>query len=187
MKFFVPPQTVFYPKNDEQDPDLLAEYANMLSQPDIADRKAAFARMQKFAEALHLEVQSLGALPLPPSLWHWDGLARTPRGVYELRMDLADKPAVADAASLLALEHRYYPDALPNSYIEAAERLPEVQKVLWFARFPVTRFHKEGQDAIVEISDLRFPQVRRDRPASFTYRVRLDEAGRVISQGWLRN
>jgi len=47
MKFFVPPQTVFYPKNDEQDPDLLAEYANMLSQPDIADRKAAFARMQK--------------------------------------------------------------------------------------------------------------------------------------------
>ena len=47
MKFFVPPQTVFYPKNDEQDPDLLAEYASMLSQPDIADRKAAFARMQK--------------------------------------------------------------------------------------------------------------------------------------------
>jgi len=47
MKFFVPPQTVFYPKNDEQDPDLLKGYADMLSQPDIADRKAAFARMQK--------------------------------------------------------------------------------------------------------------------------------------------
>jgi peptide/nickel transport system substrate-binding protein len=46
-KFFVPPQTVFYPKNDEQDPDLLKDYADMLSQPDIADRKAAFARMQK--------------------------------------------------------------------------------------------------------------------------------------------
>ena len=46
-KFFVPPQTVFYPKNDEQDPDLLKDYADMLNQPDIADRKAAFARMQK--------------------------------------------------------------------------------------------------------------------------------------------
>lgn len=148
---------------------------------------AAFARMQKFAEAWHLEVQSLGALPLPPSLWHWDGLVRTPRGVYELRMNLADKPAAGDAASLLALEHRYYPDAPPNSFIEAAQRLPEVQTVLWFARFPVTRFHKEGAEAVVEISDLRFPQVRRDRPASFTYRVRLDQAGRVISQGWVRN
>jgi peptide/nickel transport system substrate-binding protein len=47
MKFFVPPQTVFYPKNDVQDPDLLAAYDDMLSKPDIADRKAAFARMQK--------------------------------------------------------------------------------------------------------------------------------------------
>jgi len=35
-----------------------------------------------------LEVQSRGALPFPPSLWHWDGLVLTPRGVYELRMNL---------------------------------------------------------------------------------------------------
>ena len=47
MKFFVPPQTVFYPKDDVQDPDLLKDYADMLGQPDIADRKAAFAHMQK--------------------------------------------------------------------------------------------------------------------------------------------
>jgi peptide/nickel transport system substrate-binding protein len=46
-KFFVPPQTVFYPKNDEQDPDLLKDYADMLNQPDVADRKAAFAHMQR--------------------------------------------------------------------------------------------------------------------------------------------
>ena len=46
-KFFVPPQTVFYPKNDQQDPDLLRLYDDMLSKPDIADRKAAFAEMQK--------------------------------------------------------------------------------------------------------------------------------------------
>lgn len=47
MKFFVPPQTVFYPKNDEQDPDLVRLYNDMLSKPDVADRKAAFAEMQK--------------------------------------------------------------------------------------------------------------------------------------------
>jgi len=32
----------------------------------------------------------IGALPLPPSLWHWDGLVRAPRGVYEMRMDLSE-------------------------------------------------------------------------------------------------
>jgi membrane-bound metal-dependent hydrolase YbcI (DUF457 family) len=142
----------------------------------------ALSRIQKFAELDRLRVESIGALPLPPSLWHWDGLVRTERGVYELRMDLADKPA--NDGALLALEHRYYPDAPPNSYIEVAKRLPEVQKVLWFSRFPVTRFHKEGDVAVVEISDIRFVQTRRDRPASFTYRVRLRTDGNVLWQGW---
>ena len=145
--------------------------------------RVALARIQRFAELDHLQVASIGALPLPPSLWHWDGLVRTERGVYELRMDLADKQ-VKDG-EVLALEHRYYPDAPPNSYIDAAKRLPEVQKVLWFARFPVTRFRREGDQAIVEIADVRFAPVRRDRPAAFTYRVRLSADGNVLSQGWV--
>jgi membrane-bound metal-dependent hydrolase YbcI (DUF457 family) len=143
----------------------------------------AFARIQKFADLDHLQVQSIGALPLPPSLWHWDGLVRTPHGVYELRMDLSDIPA--NDIDLLAREHHYYPDAYPNSYIDAARRMPEIQNVLWFARFPVTRFHKEGDVAVVEFSDIRFVQTHRDRPASFTYRVRLDANGNVLSKGWV--
>ena len=142
----------------------------------------ALSRIQKFAELDRLQVESIGALPLPPSLWRWDGLVRTARGVYEQRMDLADKPV--NDGELLALEYHYYPDAPPNSYIEVAKRLPEVQKVLWFSRFPVTRFHKEGDVAVVEISDIRFIQTRRDRPPSFTYRVRFGTDGNVLSQGW---
>jgi hypothetical protein len=144
----------------------------------------AFSRIQKFAELDNLQVESIGALPLPPSLWHWDGLVRIDRGVYELRMDLADKPA--NDGELLALEHHYYPDAPPNSYIEVAKRLPEVQKVLWFSRFPVTRFHKEGEVAVVEISDIRFVQTRRDRAAPFTYRVSFGSDGKVLWQGWVK-
>jgi membrane-bound metal-dependent hydrolase YbcI (DUF457 family) len=144
----------------------------------------AFSRIQRFAALEHLQVESIGALPLPPSLWHWDGLVRIDRGVYELRMDLADKPA--NDEELLALEHHYYPDAPPNSYIEVAKGLPEVQKVLGFSRFPVTRFHKEGDVGIVEISDIRFVQMRRDRPAPFTYRVSFGSDGRVLSQGWVK-
>lgn len=152
---------------------------------------AALARVKTFAAWEHLDVQSLGALPLPPSLWHWDGLVRTPHGVYELRMDLAEKVFSATdttspgSAETPDLEYRFYPEAFPNSYIEAAKRLPEVQKVLWFARFPVTRFRKEGREAVVEISDLRFTAVRPGRAASFTYRVRFGADGSVISQGWI--
>ena len=152
---------------------------------------SALDRVKKFAAFEHLEAESLGALPLPPSLWHWDGLIRGPRGVYELRMDLSEKAAAMDTSANGAqndppIKYSYFLDAFPNSYIDAAKRLPEVQKVLWFSRFPVTRFHKEGTDAVVEISDLRFPKVRPDRPSSFTYRVRMDADGNVLSQGWAK-
>jgi membrane-bound metal-dependent hydrolase YbcI (DUF457 family) len=142
--------------------------------------RAALERVEKFASVFHLQVESLGALPLPPSLWHWDGLVNTPQGVYDVRLDLSERQ------DLSSVEHRYYPDAIPNQYIDAAKRLPEVQKVYWFSRFPVTRFHKEGGNAIVEIYDARFPQISRDRPAAFTYRVKMDESAKVISQGWER-
>lgn len=145
--------------------------------------QAALNRIQKFAELEHLQVQSIGALPLPPSMWHWDGLVRTERGVYELRMDLTSKRPTD--AELVSQEHRYFPDAPENSFIDAAKRLPQVQKFLWFARFPVTRFHKEDEEAVVEISDVRFPRVRQGRPASFTYRVRFAADGNVLSQGWV--
>jgi len=142
--------------------------------------RTALERVEKFASVFHLQVESLGALPLPPSLWHWDGLVNTPQGVYDVRLDLSERQ------DLSSVEHRYYPDAIPNQYIDAAKRLPEVQKVYWFSRFPVTRFHKEGGNAIVEIYDARFPQISRDRPAAFTYRVKMDESAKVISQGWER-
>ena len=150
----------------------------------------ALTRVDDFASRLRLEVQSRGALPFPPSLLNWDGLVLTPRGVYEMRMDLSGGPAIAQAASGspedTALTYRFYPDSPENSFIEAARQLPEVKTVLWFSRFPVTRFRKEGDEAVVEISDLRFAQTRTDRPAAFTYRVRFDANGKLLSQGWVR-
>jgi hypothetical protein len=84
------------------------------------------------------------------------------------------------------LEYRFYPEALSNAYIDAARRLPEVQQVLWFSRFPVTRFRKEGSDVIVEISDMRFASRRPGRLPGFTYRVRFSGDGSVLSHGWAR-
>lgn len=146
----------------------------------------AFERITRFAAEENLEIQAIGALPLPPSLWHWDGLVRAPRGVYEVRMDLSDGLLKKTDPSAEVITRTYYPDAPANEYIEMARQLPNVQKDLWFARFPVTRFHKEGGDAVVEFSDLRFPQSRRGEPAAFTYQVRFSSDGKVLSQGWLR-
>jgi membrane-bound metal-dependent hydrolase YbcI (DUF457 family) len=148
---------------------------------------AALGRVKNFASLQKLEVTSMGALPFPPSLWRWDGLVRTPRGVYELRMDLSEKSAfeaAANPAEQLPLEYRFYPEAYPNVYIEAAKELSAVQKILWFDRFPVTRFDQEGGDAVVEFCDMRFPQTRRGHAAPFTYRVRFGPVGNVLEQGW---
>jgi len=49
----------------------------------------------------------------------------------------------------------------------------------------VTRFHKEGDEAIVEISDVRFSRSSTGRPPAFTYRVRFGADGNVVSQGWV--
>lgn len=149
------------------------------------EHRAALARVEQFAVDLHLDATSRGALPFPPSLWHWDGLVLTPRGVYETRMDLSHTEHAPDGSDSAALNYRFYPDAPPNRYIDAAMRLREVQAVLWFSRFPVTRFHKEGDDAVVEISDLRFAQTSLNRPTAFTYRVRFDSEGNLLSQGWV--
>jgi membrane-bound metal-dependent hydrolase YbcI (DUF457 family) len=151
----------------------------------------ALERIQKIAAAENIEVQSIAALPFPPSLWHWDGLIRAPRGVYEVRMDLGESlfsnsATSGDPSSSAAIVHTYYPEAPTNSFIEKARTLPEVQEFFWFARFPVTRFHKEGSEAVVDFLDVRFPQIRRDRPPSFEYRVRLSADGEVLSQGWVK-
>jgi len=165
----------------------------------VVAHHSALSRVKNFAFMQKLDVQSMGALPVPPSLWRWDGLVRTAGGVYEVRMDLTQKspfeiPAGANPAEhaagiqseRAAIEYRFYPEANPNVYIKAAKELPQVQKVLWFDRFPVTRYHEEAGEPIVEFSDMRFPKIGRGRTPSFTYRVRFDPGGKVLDQAWFK-
>jgi len=151
----------------------------------------ALERVKSFVAFEKIQPEVFGALPYPPSLLNWDGLVRTSRGVYEFQIDLSKKNSFAVQmessvvdASAPAIEYKYLPDALENFWIARAKRLPEVQKVFWFARFPVTRFHMENGQAVVEISDARFPRMRPDRPGGFTYRVRFDAEGNVSAKGW---
>ncbi len=145
-----------------------------------AAHRAALRRVEQFAAGHGLRVERIGALPLPPSAAHWDGLIRTPDGVYQMRLRLGSGNPGAEP-----LVYRFFPDAPPNRYIEAARQLPRAQVYLWFARFPVFRFADRGDRKVVEISDLRFFG-RAGRPSPFSFRVTFDAAGQVIQQALAR-
>ncbi|HEY4977966.1 MAG TPA: metal-dependent hydrolase, partial [Candidatus Acidoferrum sp.] len=85
----------------------------------------ALQRIVEFANRENVQVENIGALPYPPSIWHWDGLIRGPRGVYELNMDLSegffDKGLYnASHSDPDVIQHKYYPDAFPNAFIDQA-------------------------------------------------------------------
>ena len=154
---------------------------------------AALERVKSFIALEQIQPEVYGALPFPPSFLRWDGLVRTSRGVYSLPIDLSKRSAFETATNIAPgdpgapiIEYKYSPDAPSNQWIERAKRLPEVQKVFWFSRFPVTHFHVENGQPTVEFSDLRFPSMRPDRAGGFTYRVQFDGEGNVVSKGWLR-
>jgi membrane-bound metal-dependent hydrolase YbcI (DUF457 family) len=139
-----------------------------------AAHHAALGRVKAFAAARGVPAEQVAALPLPPSAAGWDGLIRTPDGVWEARINLLSRAQP---------EFHFYMDAQANGYLDAARQLPRVHKYLWFARFPVYRFRERDGHAVVEISDLRFFG-RSTRLQPFTFRVEFDAAGRVVEQGW---
>ncbi len=136
----------------------------------------ALARVEHFAASRRLTVETIGALPAPPSLANWSGLIRTPEGVYQARIDLL-RPDPPD--------FRFFPDSPANAWLDAMRRLPAVKTYLWFARFPVFRQFNENGRAVVEMADLRFFAQRRGATA-FTYRVEFAADGSVAAQGWVR-
>jgi hypothetical protein len=137
--------------------------------------RAAVKRVEAYAGAKGLAVERIGAMPMPAWMAQWLGLIRTPQGVHVALFSLLDDGAprfefVADAAS--------------GADLAAVRSLPEVQTYLRFARFPTIQSSREAGQQIVELRDHRFAGRRRAGAAPFTYRIVLDERGRVLSQGW---
>ncbi len=137
---------------------------------------AALKRVQAFADANHISVHRMGALPIPPSLLDWMGLIRAEGGVYEARFDLRNsQPPVFYAIA----------DSPPNPLIARARTLEEVRTYFWFARFPMIHYIAGGNREIVEFSDLRFFDRSGKRPASFVFQVVFDKNGKLLEEGWV--
>lgn len=120
-----------------------------------------------------LTVRSLGALPQPLSPFRWSGLVLTSEGVFQSWFSLLDSGAP---------QFEFFP-TVENGYVARARRLLGVQTYLWFARFPVAYYRREGDRHIVDFADRRF-QSQQDRNPGFVYRVVFDSAGKVLSNGF---
>ncbi len=136
----------------------------------------AVRRVESFIESSGLAVESLAAVPLPPSLTRWAGLVQTAGGVHQSVF------SVLDAAPP---QFRFVPHQTPPAVLARARQVREVQVYLWFARFPVARYSREGQRETIVFNDLRFPRPLASRPAPFEYRIVFDSAGQVVEQGWV--
>jgi membrane-bound metal-dependent hydrolase YbcI (DUF457 family) len=137
--------------------------------------RAAMGYVEDFAARENLRVEAMAAIPMPPSVREWSGLIRTADGVYFSAIHLS---------VMRPPKFGFSGNAPDNPYIAAARQLPAVQNYFRFARFPVVRYFERAGLKVVEFSDLRFYGRFRRGPQPFTYRVTLDAAGRVISEGW---
>ena len=146
----------------------------------------ALGRMRDFANEERIDALSIAALPQPPSAGNWAGMIATPTGVFRV-----DFTAFGDDPAKI----RFFSEPPENHYISETRGLSDVQKYLWFARFPLFRYEEVGGNHIVQISDLSFYGVGRTRattttspetPLNFTYQVVYAPDDHVISAGWLR-
>ena len=153
----------------------------------------ALADAKKFAAEEHLQMESLAAFPLPPTLTHWVGLVKTRDGVW--RTTFYEPGGRREST-------RLYADAQSLPFLEKVMQLPDVQTYLWFARFPVWRVeYRQDNETAIEISDVRFFRERdpfaagdpqppqriassRAARAGFTFEIIFDAQGQVTSHGF---
>jgi len=136
------------------------------------------AQVKAFAAENQIEVERMGALPLPPSWLSWGGVIRSTDGVYQSRFDIRH---------LHPQPFTFTADSPPDEYIREALLLPEVKTYWGFARFPVIRSYTEEGLHIVEFGENRFVNPKRRRPQPFTYVVVFDSGGKVVEEGWEQN
>lgn len=138
----------------------------------------AMSRVEKFAAVNHIQVVRIGALPVPPSLLDWGDAIRTKDGVYSSRYDLRQANPQP---------FRFAADSPGDAFTARALELPEVHLYWNFARFPVIQTLTWRNGQIVVFGENRFVERRKGQPQPFTYGVVFDDAGQVVSEGWVRN
>lgn len=137
----------------------------------------ALSSVRQFTADNLVQVDTIGALPMPPSLAHWLGLIRTPDGAYRSYFVAGHNPGP---------QFEFIADQkLPAHVAQALDAQPEVRTWRWFARFPIIRHRQQDGEHIVDLLDLRFLSLNSVVPAAFQYRVVVSAQGEVVRHGWV--
>ena len=136
---------------------------------------AAISRLRAFASSHHVVAEKISAIPLPPSLFRWNGLILTRDGVYQ---------SFFSVRSSAAPEFEFWSDSPRNRYTDEAAELEPVRTYLWYARFPVTNFTIRNGKNVVSYADVRF-FTGAGHPMPFTFYVSLDSEGKMTAYGWV--
>ncbi|MGQ9636283.1 MAG: metal-dependent hydrolase [Thermodesulfobacteriota bacterium] len=153
-----------------------------------------------FSKKLGKGVVQIAALPQPASPFRWSIYVETQDKVYQGFVDLKGSEISQNSlylgTYLKQLSFLYnLPDKvqfrsvekLPNSFwVKKALTASGVQFYYWFARFPVVKSIDSNEKRHrVEFMDMRFyiPYFR----LPFVYYVELDESGKVIREGFVRD
>ena len=137
---------------------------------------AAMSRVRAFASRQHISAENIGAMPMPISFLHWDGLILTPNGVYQSTFCLRD---TTDPA------FRFFADSPSNRYIQEARGLEPVETFLWFSRFPLVHFTENDGKHVVEYTDMRFFTGDKGQPMPFLFYVSFDSEGKMLNYGFV--
>lgn len=136
--------------------------------------RLAEQRVREVVARYNIQATKLAALPAPPSLLQWVGLAQTEDGITRIPITLTDH-------SEPNVERYIHSAPLPNP--DKLQALPALQTFLWFARFPWVTTRDSSDGPVVEYRDIQFlrPSPRGDPP--FTFRVQFDHLGNLIAAG----
>jgi membrane-bound metal-dependent hydrolase YbcI (DUF457 family) len=177
--FFVPARGGFGPHMTRAHWAQIGAFAALvyLFACSVAHHKAIL-KAKAFADRNHIDIERIGALPIPPSWLDWGDAVRSPDALYESQFDLRQLGPPVFA---------FTPDSPPDPYIAAAFEMPNVRLYWNFARFPSIHSFADGNQHVVELGENRFQDNRRRGPQPFTYEVIFDASGKLVEEGWLTN
>jgi hypothetical protein len=100
----------------------------------------------------------------------WTGLVLAPEGVYVAQVNLFSTRSSAPVA--------FFPSATENPFVTRSRSIPEVQRFVEAARFPVTRYRVENGQHIVEFQEYGLSW----RPL---LRAVLDQRQEILAVSWI--
>ena len=87
--------------------------------------------MEDYAAQISLQVQTLAAMPLPPSILHWSGLIETPEGVWRTSVPTS-QPDAEESRILCAATHNQIPAPIASSRM--AKKLRDITELFCGSR-----------------------------------------------------